>query len=89
MTNSQLFIAIAVPTFAILWNLIAIHGLRNDFNSLAKELRGEIQGLRSDLGGEIQGLRNEVRELRTEVSEVKVAVANLRPELYEEFTLKT
>ena len=85
MTNTQLFIAVAIPTFAILLNYLFTRG---EIKDLRQDLRSEINGVRSDLRSEINGVRASLDALRTEVQEVKVSIANLRAELYEKFALK-
>jgi len=67
MTNVQFYIAMAMPTFAvlvgILVNLVQISGLRGEIGGV----RGEIDGVRGEIGGvrgEIGGLRAEFNSLR-------------------------
>jgi hypothetical protein len=67
MSNFQLFIAIVVPTMAVLLNMAL--GQR-----WFSELRAEQNALR--------------KEVTKELAEVRVAIANLRAELYEKFELK-
>ena len=57
MTNVQFYIAMAMPTFAvlvgILVNLVQISGLRGEIGGV----RGEIDGVRGEIGGVERGDR--------------------------------
>jgi len=81
MTDTQLYLAMAMPTFAvlvgILINLVQISGIRGEVSGFKVEingLRSEINGLR----GEFNGLRSEFNGLR---SEIKGDINSLRVEL--------
>jgi hypothetical protein len=67
MTNFQLFIAIVVPTMAVLVNM-----------ALGQRWFSELRAEQNDLR----------KEVTKELAEVRVAIANLRAELYEKFELR-
>jgi hypothetical protein len=74
MTNVQFYIAMAMPTFAvlvgILVNLVQISGLRGEIDGV----RGEIDGVRGEIGGvrgEIGGVRGEIGGLRAEFNSLR------------------
>lgn len=60
MDNTQLFIAVAVPSLLVLVNILSTRRVEYRLD-----------------------------ELRTEVSDLRVSLANLRAELYEKFTLRS
>ena len=74
MTNTQFFIAVAIPTLAILLNYLFT--------------RGEMRDLRSELRSDSSDLRSGLDVVRNEIGDVKISIANLRAELYEKFALK-
>lgn len=91
MTNSQLYLAVGLPVFAIVValvvNLVQITGIKTDVGSL----RGEMNGLRSEvislrgemngLRGEMNGLRGEMNSLRGEINDLRGDMNSLRSEL--------
>jgi hypothetical protein len=60
MDNTQLFIAVAVPSLLVLVNILSTRRVESRLD-----------------------------ELTTEVSDLRVSLANLRAELYEKFTLRS
>jgi hypothetical protein len=60
MDNTQLFIAVAVPSLLVLVNILSTRRVESRLD-----------------------------ELKTEVSDLRVSLANLRAELYEKFTLRS
>jgi hypothetical protein len=74
MSNSQLYLSIGVPTFAVLAsflvNLFQISGVRGEMGSV----RGEMGSLR----GEMSSMRGEMGSLRGEMGSVRGDIASLR-----------
>ena len=66
MTNTQLYIAVCIPVFAIITSLVIslvqISGIRDDM----RQLRTEFGTLRSELRNDIQILTGKVIELMKE-----------------------
>jgi len=71
MTNVQLYLAVGLPTFAIvvalLVNLVQITGIKTEVSGLRVEING-LRGEMNSLRGEMNSLRNEMNSLRSEVT---------------------
>lgn len=72
MNNLQLYIAIGLPTFAVLASLIV---------SLV-----QISGVRDQISGvkdQISGIRDEIKDLRTDMREIRADIKLLTGKVYE------
>ncbi len=82
MTNLQLYLAIALPVFAIvvalIVNLVQITGIKGDVNGLRGEmnsgfssLRGDINGLRSEMNTKLDLILAKLYEHDTDIARLK------------------
>jgi hypothetical protein len=92
MTDTQLYLAMAMPTSAallgILVNLVQISGIRAEvaglkaeINGLRGEFRGEINSLRAEVKGEINSLRAGLELLTGKVIELVDRVSRLEAKI--------
>jgi len=74
MTNTQLYLAIGVPFFAVLIGLLFNHTRINDMRDL---LRAEIQGSRSEILAEIRGIRQFLDVMMSKIDDMDRRITRL------------
>ena len=81
MTNLQLFIAVAIPTLAVLLHFVSTH-------SGLKRLEERMDQRFDKVDERLSKLEDRVTKLEDRLIKLEVALANLRAELYEKFALR-
>ena len=78
MTNMQLYLAIGIPTIAVLASLFQISAIREDMRGVRSDVRSQISGLRDDIRSDVSGIREDVREIRSNVKLLTGKVSEMR-----------
>ena len=81
MTSLQLFIAVAIPSLAVLLTFASTH-------SGLKRLEDRMDQRFSEVDERLSKLDDRMTKLEDRLTRLEVALANLRAELYEKFALK-
>ena len=81
MTSLQLFVAVAIPSLAVLLHYISMH-------SGLKRLEDRMDQRFGKVDERFSKLEDLMRNLEDRMTRLEVVLANLRAELYEKFALK-
>ena len=80
MTDLQLYIAIGLPTIAVLASLTVS---LVQISAIREELRTNIQAVREDARVNMQSIREDIREIREDIREIRSDIKLLTGKVYE------
>jgi hypothetical protein len=67
MTNMQLYLAVGIPTIAVLASLVIslfrISGIREDMRDVRSDVRSQISVLRDDIRSDVRDFRSDIKLL--------------------------
>jgi hypothetical protein len=71
MSNLQLYIAVGLPTIAVLASLVVslvqISALRQDMRGIREDMRTQNAAIREDMHAQISEIRQDIREIRSDI----------------------
>ena len=71
MSNLQLYLAVGLPTLAVITSLIVsllqISAIREDVRELRADTRAQIGAIREDTRSQIGSIREDIREIRSDI----------------------
>jgi hypothetical protein len=91
VTNTQLYLAIGLPTLAVITslviNIVTISGIRSEMGELRSDVRSEMgdirSGIRDDLGDMRSGIRTELADIRSDIREIRADIKLMTGKLAE------
>ena len=80
MNNIQLYIAVGLPTIAVLTSLVIS---LVQISAIREEMRAQNSAMREDMHAQIAAIREEIREIREDIREIRSDIKLLTGKVYE------
>ena len=85
MNNLQLYVAIGLPTLAVLTSLIVsmvqISGIRGDLRENVREIRGDLRENMREIRSEIRDIRSDIKLITGSLNDLDTRVSRIEDKL--------